>query len=327
MEASPEGSQGREMGPLVVGIGYAALDYLGVVPRMPQFDDVESVKPLKWLVLGGGLVATALVVLSRLGVPVAYLGLLGDDQEGVDVSRLRHQAGVRSPTTLVLVEAGTGRRAFISFHDRHPGFGLAPADCQMIEQAKALHLDGWHPEIALPAARIARDAGVLVSLDAYTVSEGMEEWVSLSDVLIANEAFACGYTGYRDLEKAANALCKEPACSAEKLHRLPRPGKGSQRVAEPGSEVGGDDAGRERLFCRHPRGAFFAPGFTVDVVDTTGAGDAFHGAFLYGLSQGWDLARTARFANAVGALTCRRLGGRSSIPSLDEVEVFLERAL
>jgi ribokinase len=173
----------------------------------------------------------------------------------------------------------------------------------MIEEAKVLHLDGWYPEIALPAARIARDAGVLVSLDAYTVSEGMEEWVSLSDVLIANESFVWGYTGCQDLEEAACSLLSQ----------------GPRLVVATLGERG--------CFVATCKERFYAPGFAVDVVDTTGAGDAFHGAFLYGLLQGWDLARTARFANAVGALTCRRLGGRSSIPSLDEVEVFLEGAL
>ncbi|MGQ9586103.1 MAG: carbohydrate kinase family protein [Anaerolineae bacterium] len=315
LERATRSAQGSEpesrASPQVVGVGYAALDYLGVVAGMPQFDDAESVKPVEWLISGGGPVATALVALARLGVPVAYIGLLGDEmvgheirrefvREGVDVTHLRHQKGLRSPTSFVLVEVGTGRRAFISFRDRHQGFDLTPADRRVIERARILHLDGWYPEAALPAARIAKGAGVLVSLDAYIVSEETDEWVSLSDVLIANESFTWRYTGHRDLEKAAGTLLDQ----------------GPRWVVTTLGERG--------CFVATCKECFHMPGFAVKVVDTTGAGDAFHGAFLYGLLQGWSLAHIARFANAVGALTCRRLGGRTSIPTLDEAEGFLE---
>jgi sulfofructose kinase len=68
---------------------------------------------------------------------------------------------------------------------------------------------------------------------------------------------------------------------------------------------------------------FHQPAFRVRVVDTTGCGDVFHGAFLYGVLRGWDLRRVARFASAVAALKCRKLGGRAGIPRLGEVEEFL----
>jgi sulfofructose kinase len=297
----------------VVGLGCAALDYVGIVPGMPQFDDPESVKPAEWLISGGGPVATALVTLARLGVPVAYLGVMGDDMvgheirrqlavEGVNVKHLRHQAGLRSLTTLVLVQAGSGRRAFVTFEDKRRGFELTSDDRQAIEGAKILHLDGWYPDAALPAARIARGAGVLVSLDAYIVAGNTDEWVSLSDVLICNESFPRRYTGVDDLSKAAALLLRQ----------------GPKLVVATLGERGCFVATRET--------SFSLPAFVVDIVDTTGAGDAFHGAFLYGLLQEWDLVCTARFANAVGALTCRRLGGRASIPRLNELERFLAEA-
>ena len=294
----------------VVGVGFAVIDYLGIVPQMPQFDDIRAVAVQDWLVSGGGPVGTALVAMARLGVRAAYIGLLGDDmigrevrqefvREGVDVSRLRYQNGLRSPTTLVLVEAGTGRRAFISFRDTDAEMALMPADHQVIESAKILHLDGWYPDRGLPAARVARDAGVLVSLDAYRITDRTPEWVALADVLIAAELFPQSFTGHSDLKQASDALLDE----------------GPRLVVTTLSERGCFVASREE--------AFHVPGIKVPVVDTTGAGDAFHGGFLYGLLQGWDLARTARFANVVGALTCRALGGRTSIPTLTELEQYL----
>jgi ribokinase len=117
--------------------------------------------------------------------------------------------------------------------------------------------------------------------------------------LIASEPFPRAVTGHSDLRQASEALLDE----------------GPRLVVTTLSERGCFVANREE--------AFHAPGIKVPVVDTTGAGDAFHGGFLYGLLQGWDLARTARFANVVGALTCRALGGRTSIPTLSELEQYL----
>lgn len=298
------------MCPQVVGIGCTVLDYLGIVSRMPQFDDAQAVEVQRWAVSGGGPVSTALVTLARLGTSAAYVGLLGDDaagrqirhefeREGVDVSRIRHESTVRSPTVMVLVEAGTGRRAFIAFREPALEFALAPEDIQMITGARFLHLDGWHPNVALEAARLAKNSGVRVSLDAYRLDERTTEWVRAADVLIATESFPRRYTGENDLRKASDLLL----------------GQGPSLVVTTLSERG--------CYVATGDSQFLAPGFTVDVVDTTGAGDAFHGAFLHGLLQGWDLTQTARFANAVGALACRRLGGRSSLPSLTEVTDFL----
>jgi ribokinase len=294
----------------VIGIGYAVIDYLGIIPHMPQFDDVRSAGVQEWLVSGGGPVGTALVALARLGARVAYIGQLGDDmigravrrefvREGVDVSRLQHRTDVRSPSTLALVEAGTGRRAFISFKDPDADMELAPSDRRAIESAAILHMDSWYPALGLPAARIARQAGVQVSLDAYRMTDRTAEWVALTDILIAAEPFTRDYTGHTDLEQASRALLEQ----------------GPHLVVTTLSERGCFVATQDTMF--------HAPGLEVTVVDTTGAGDAFHGAFLYGLLQAWKLPQIARFANVVGALACRALGGRTSIPALDEVKPYL----
>ncbi|MBN1315823.1 MAG: hypothetical protein JXA42_10155 [Anaerolineales bacterium] len=296
--------------PQVVGIGFAVIDYLGIVSRMPKFDDIRAVGVEDWLVSGGGPVGTALVAAARLGLRAAYIGVMGDDmignqvrrefiREGVDVSNLRRRPGYRSPTTLVLVEEGTGRRAFISFRESGTEMALTHSDRRMIESARILHLDGWYTDLGLPAARTAKEAGVLVSLDAYRITEETSEWVALSDILIAAEPFPGEFTGLSDLKQASEALLD----------------MGPSLVVTTLSERGCFVVNREK--------AFHAPGIKVAVVDTTGAGDAFHGGFLYGLLQGWDLARIAHFANAVGALTCRALGGRTSIPTLSELEIYL----
>ena len=208
MSSSPLAQSGSGGRTEVVGVGCAALDYLGVVSGMPSFDDAESVKAGPWLISGGGPVATALVTLARLGVPASYLGVLGEDivgqavraefvRAGVAVDHLRHDPALRSFTSFVLVEQGTGRRAFISFRGADPAFDWSPQDRDVIRQAQFLHLDGWYPQIALPAARIAREAGVQVCLDAYRVGEGTADWVALTDVLVAPSPFPRGTPGKR----------------------------------------------------------------------------------------------------------------------------------
>jgi sulfofructose kinase len=312
MPASGEAPSTMSKQPAVVGVGCAALDYLGVVPGMPSFDDAEAVMAQQWLISGGGPVATALVALARLGVATSYLGILGADmvgqavraefvREGVDVSRLRFDAAFRSLTSLVLVEAGTGQRAFISFRDSDPSFEWTEQDRELIRRARFLHLDSWYPAISLPAADIAREAGVPVCLDAYRVDDRTAEWVARADILIATESFPRRYTGENDLERASRKLLAQ----------------GPDIVVVTLSERGCLVVTREE--------SFHVAGFPVQVVDTTGAGDVFHGAFLYGLLQSWSLAETASFANAAGALACRQLGGRSAIPSLAELEAFLSR--
>jgi len=282
------------------------------VQTMPQLDDPQSASVSAWTISGGGPVATAMAALGRWGVPAVYVGVLGDDmagrriraafvEGGVDVSRLRHRSEMRSPVSLVLVEEETGRRAFLSLRDLDPGFGLTPSDRRLIQEASFLHLDGWYPTLGIAAAEVARRAGVTVSLDGYRVDERTPEWVSLTDVLIATETFPERFTGEGELEKACEELLRR------------------------GPELVVTTLGERGCYVKTQDRQFYSRGFQVDVVDTTGCGDVFHGAFLYGLLQEWPLTRVARLSNAAGALTARGLGGRDGIPSLRELDSFLAR--
>jgi sulfofructose kinase len=294
----------------VVGLGYCSLDYLGIVPGRPEFD-VETVSLSDFAKSGGGPVSTALVALARLGARTGYIGVLGEDEggaflkeeferEGVDLSRLRMQAGARSQICMVLVEAGTGRRSILCYRAKG-GLVLDEADRTYISSARYLHLDGYHMRAAITAARWARTDGVRVSFDANRPRPGLDELLPLVDVLIASERFPPAYTGQGDQVRAGRSLL------------------------EMGPEVVVITLGAAGCLCLWGDRVSRVPGFQVDVVDTTGAGDAFHGAFLYGLLQGWELERTAIFANAVAAINCTRLSGRAGLPSLSEVEIFLEK--
>lgn len=296
--------------PPVVGLGHSNWDYLAIVDAMPVWDSPGTVPMHEFSGCGGGPVATALVTLARLGASTGYIGLLGDDeigqyclnglqQENVEVVRLRIQPGVRSRLTLVLVHAATGQRSFMSNDGTAGRLELTEADRTYIAGARILHLDGHQIEAATQAARWMHEAGGMVVLDAYRLRAGMDELIPLVDVLIANESFPTAYTGCPDLESAAQSLLA----------------RGPSVVVATLSERG--------CVCFTAGSRLDVPGFQVPVVDTTGAGDAFHGAFIYGLLQGWDLGRTAAFANAVAAINCTALGGRTALPTLAQVEAFL----
>ena len=296
--------------PDIIGLGYCTYDILAITPSLPRFDDVRMVHLADLVYDGGGQVGTALTAAARLGARTGYIGVLGDDAEGrflrdlfvrdgVDVRRLRLSRAVGTNVCLLLVEEGTGRRAILC-HRRVAADALTldGADQAAIRSARALHLDGQFLPAAVQAARWAREAGVKVCFDGNHPRPGLDALLPLVDWLIVAEPFPAAYTGLNDPADAARALLAlGPALLIVTL-------------GERGCAVWTGDE------------QWTAPAFPVQAVDTTGAGDAFHGGFLYAMLQGWDLRRSVAFANAVAALNCRMLGGRRGLPGRAEVEAL-----
>ncbi len=293
----------------IVGIGYCSYDYLAIVPERPDFDaDAMTLADMK--TDGGGPVSTALVTAARLGASTGYIGVLGDDThgqalaamftaEGVDCARLKTAPGCRSQVCIVLVEQATGRRSILVHRPTYPRLTLDEADLAYIASARALHLDGHHMEAAVQAARFAHSRGILVCLDANRPRPALDRLLPHVDLLITAERFPTAYTGIADPREALNRLLAAgPRCAV-----VTQGERGCMWATA-------DQQGQ-------------TPGFKVPVVDTTGAGDAFHGAFLFAWLQGWPIAQTAEFAAAVAAINCMQLGGRSGLPTLQQALRFL----
>lgn len=294
-----------------VGIGLNSVDLLCLVNRYPEFNTKTGLLEISRQ--GGGQAATAMAALAKLGMKAAFIGTVGDDEEGqfsleslrasgVNVEGVVIQPGRASQFAVVVVqrEGSEGERGGRTIMWRREVM-LRPEDVreEIVRAGRILHLDGHSIEAETKAARWAREEGIPVSFDAERVVPGTEELVSLTDFLVTSETFPSAFTGLRD-----------PEMALRKLHSL---------------------GPRVTAMTRGPRGAVAfdgkqihdSPGFSVEAVDTTGAGDVFHAGFIFGVLHDFDLARTLRFANAFAALSCRKLGGRSGLCRREDVETLL----
>lgn len=292
----------------VVGIGFPCIDFLINVDRFPATDSAAILRDYSWQ--GGGKVATALVTLGQLGVSTGFVGVVGGDafgsfiaedfkRHGVDTSRLVVDAAASSSLSVPISEKLTGGRSFIF------NFGtcrkLQPEDleAEYIASARFLHLENMEP-VSATAARLARESGVKVVIDADHESSAPVDSLAQIDVLIASEFYYKAY--FMDdhyEENCRNMLTKGP-------------------------QVVVFTFGRRGCVGMDADGYFELPAFRVPEADTTGAGDVYHGAFIYGLLQGWKARETARFASAVAAIKCTRIGGRAAIPGLETALRFLK---
>ncbi len=298
----------------IVGLGLSTLDVLIRSREMPTWEHGTRVSGFG--LDGGGPVGTACCAAARLGARVGYVGTAGNDQiaglkiqslreNGVDTSRLVVREGPENQVVIVHVNEETGERVFSGLRT----FGEAPLapdelDREYLTRAEYLHLDGSHFEAALQAAQWMREAGKQVVIDCAKTDgrpagERIAELVRQVDVLICGSGFGQSLTGHADLAQAAEAVLA----------------LGPRTVVQTEGEAGSHTMTASE--------SFHTPAFPVEVVDTTGAGDVFHGAYLVGLLRQWDLETVAWFAAGVAALKCTKLGGRRGIPAFEETVAFL----
>jgi sulfofructose kinase len=294
----------------VVGLGQACLDFLGVAPFYPREDGKLELTEIH--LKCGGPASTALVTLSRLGISTSFLGSISDDFAGseilknlraekVDTSYLRIAPGYTSQVAFIAVSEETGKRTIFWHRGSVPHLRPADIDLHRFHRARVLHVDGLMIEAALEAARQAKSLGLTVVMDAGTLREGSMELVPLVDVLIASEMFSKAVAGNRVTHEAALAA----------LRRL-----GPRDVIVTLGEKGSVGLGNQ--------GMIRQKAFRVTVADTTGAGDVYHGGYIYGLLMGWEMPECMRFASAVAALKCTRIGAQTGIPGLQAVQRFLD---
>jgi ribokinase len=290
----------------VLGIGVAVRDVAVLLDQFPTPNEKFQAKG--FYEAGGGPIPTALVTLTRLGRRTAFCGVVGEgvagrfiteslEKEGVDTSGLVIQPGFSSSTSVILVEGG--HRTIIEWKQEDLPLRFEELEAQGVsfDFGGYLLVDARLPEVQIEAARRVRRAGGRVVLDCGHPRPGVEEILDLTDVAIFS------YTYPKSLHGESYDTA---AFLAEIADRLP----------ENGSRIAGLTLGAEGCALLAPGSSLIRiPGHSVNAVDSTGAGDVFHGAFVHAFAQGRSPEESARFANAAAALGCTGITGRSPLPA------------
>lgn len=289
--------------PDVVGIGTVTLDQIGVGPSAldPRVDLTA------FSLQAGGPTGTALATLANFGAKAKYFGRVGDDEFGritlrrlrsfgVDTSQVLLEPERLSRSTFILLEEETGRRFVRFMHgDVTP---LAPADIPptLFDGVRLIYVDAEMPEVQIAAAERARARGARVLLGVRRVGSGLGELLDLADAVIASERVAAEIAHSSDIERSLVELIKM------------------------GPEIAVITLGEDGAVALHQDKLVRQQAPRVDVVDVTGAGSVFRGAFGYALLQGWPIERALPFATTAASLNCASLGGQGGIPTLEAVE-------
>jgi len=309
MNNKGDGREPAPGSPSIFAVGHATWDLLATVPTFPVEDEKQEITLFEES--GGGPAATAACVAARWGLRVAFAGVVGADRRGqavvdelvahgVDCGLVERRAEHRTPTSLVIVNAENGSRTIIN-HKR------PTAPLQLAAAALAQELAGPPPILLfdgheLPAAAAALAAFPRASsiLDAGSVREGTLALAGRVTHLAASMRFARQLTGIEPRQGPAAAASALAALRA----RFPGPASITITLAEQGAIT--EQAGG-------PVQRFAAP--AVQVVETTAAGDIWHGALAYALARGADFAEAVALAIAAASDSVTRAGGRASMPA------------
>ena len=288
----------------VLCVGHACYDLVFAVDHHPAPD--EKARAQAFVSCGGGTAANAAVTAAMLGAGVAFAGYLGRDIYGDQHSAEFHAVGVETslvvrgpqatPISAIFVKPD-GARSIVNYKGNTDRLTAADVDFTAV-RPKVVLFDGHQPALALAIAAWAQAQDIPTVLDADTVNEGNVELLRRCTLVAASERFAHDFFGATTSEEGMAALARlAPAVVVTLSER----GLIWQRGAESGA----------------------LPAFAVEAVDSTGAGDTFHGALAAGMAAGMEWLPLLRYASAAGALCCTKHGARLGIPNAAEVAALL----
>ena len=292
----------------VVGFGTNAVDFLIQVPFYPEFD--SKIELTEYTQSAGGEVATTVVGLTRLGIKTAYVGRFGDDEagnyglqtlidEGVNTDFAERIAGARTQIAFIIIDERNGERTVIWKRDMQLSFDETEVSAKIATLGKILHFTPHDTQACIKLAGIARENGTIVSIDIDNIFEGVEELFPQVDIFISSAEFAENFVGIADKRQALKEL-----------------------KSRYGFKIAGMTLGENGSLMLCGNEFIKTKGFQVPngCKDTTGAGDSFRTGFLYGLLKGENVETSAKMANAVSALKCRKIGARTALPNASELK-------
>jgi sulfofructose kinase len=293
-----------------LGFGICAADYLCIVPKYPELD--EKTEAIEFSLQGGGPVATALVTLARLGCTTTFIGRIGDDTNGkfllnefarekVDTTGIIIDESTPTNQAFIWIDQQSGKKSIVLNNKHYRKVLPTEINLDHIGSLSYLLIDGRDTAATFELIKYAKTKGARIIIDAGSHRDRMDELLSLVDYPVVSESFCQKHLRLTDYKEAIKKLLDFGAKAA---------------VVTCGSNgcYGGD-----------LDGIYYQPAFQLNVVDTTGAGDVFHGAFIFGLLKNWELPYILRFASATAAIKCAKIGGRSAVPDFRSVNKFLQK--
>lgn len=296
----------------VVGVGLNATDTLLLLPNFPAY--AGKVPFTEEILSPGGQVASAMVACAVLGLKTKYIGTVGDDERGriqmdslldsgINLDHVQVRKGCPNQTAYILVDQSTGERTVL--WRREDCLRIEPHEItpDQITCARMLHIDGHDTPAVAHAAKIARQGNIPVTVDVDTIYHGFDKVLPNVDYLVTSSEFPARWTNENDPFRALEMI-----------------------QSEYGMRVAAMTLGSHGALARLNGQFVYSPAYVVNTVDTTGAGDVFHGAFCYAVLQGWEMRAVLDFSNAMAALNCTALGARGGIKTLAETRALMSRA-
>ena len=295
----------------VVGVGLNATDTLLTVPHFPAF--AGKARILNEVLSPGGQVASALVACARLGLRTRYIGTVGDDERGriqieslrgagIDLAHVQVRPGCANQSAYIVIDQSTGERTVFWRRDDCLRIDPEAISSEQISGGRLLLIDGHDTPAVARAAALARAHEMPVVVDVDTIYAGFDRVLPNVDYLVGSSDFPAAWTGeadpFRALEQIQNRY---------------------------GMKVAAMTLGAHGALAREGGTFVYAPAFVVNCVDTTGAGDVFHGAFCYAVLEGMPIGDALEFSNAMAALNCTAYGARGGICSVDAVRALVTR--
>ncbi|WP_143735252.1 PfkB family carbohydrate kinase [Methylocaldum sp. 14B] len=289
----------------VLCVGHASYDLIFSVPHHPEADEKIFAESL--MSCGGGPAANAAVTVARLGYNAAFAGYLGNDPYGqIHFEELQREnvstdlivrGASPTPLSAILIKPD-GKRALVNYKGARAPLPADSIDFSDVTP-KVILFDGHEPALSEPLCAWAKSRNIPAVLDAGSLHKGTDALMFSVDFLVCSEKFARQWLDDDDPAQALNRLAERSPAVVITLGE-------NGLIWKKGVESGN------------------LPAFPVKAVDTTGAGDAFHGAFAAALASGQNWQDILHYASAAGALCCTKEGARPGIPDRETVELFLK---